>query len=107
VELPDVAPPQQEQATASLASEVSLLARARRALFAGRADASLKALETYEHDPGNAVLRAEAELLRIEALVRKGNLAAARALAKRSLEREPNGPHARRLREIAFSPKRP
>jgi hypothetical protein len=83
---------------------VAILERARRALFAGRPDATLQELDAYERLPNKAVLRSEAGLLRIEALIRKGNLGAAQALARRSLERAPNGPHARRLREIVASP---
>ena len=45
--------------------------------------------------------QAEAELLRIEALVQRGDVTTARAQAARALAAAPNGPHAARLREIA------
>jgi hypothetical protein len=83
---------------------VAILERARRALFAGSPDATLRELDAYERSPDNAILHSEAELLRIEALVRKGNLGAAQALAKRSLQRAPNGPYSPRLREIISPP---
>ncbi|MCA9591478.1 MAG: hypothetical protein KC657_39555 [Myxococcales bacterium] len=45
-------------------------------------------------------LSVEARVLRAEALAQRGDVAASRALAKGLLERDPNGPHARRLKKL-------
>lgn len=81
-----------------------MLERARGALFAGKPDAVLQELIDYERGSGGFRLVSEAELLRIEAMIKKKNLPVAKAMAKRSLDRAPNGPYARRLREIVALP---
>jgi len=90
---PVVAPP-------SLAAEIRALGRARQALLSHAPSDALGALEEYQSIRRTTVLDAEAELLRIEALLQGGYPEGAKSLAERSLERTPNGPHAARLRQI-------
>jgi hypothetical protein len=90
---------------ASLADELSILARARHALLAKQPGVVLRELDVYAHTPSARVLEAEAEILGIEALVQQGSIREAQARAVRSLGAAPNGPHAARLREIATMPK--
>jgi hypothetical protein len=96
--------PDERPAVLSLANELAILERARRALFAGQSGAVLKELEAYDRAPGKAVLESEAELLAVEALVQQGRLREAQARAQRSLARSPQGPHAQRLREVIALP---
>jgi hypothetical protein len=96
--------PDERPAVLSLANELAILERARRALFAGQSGAVLKELEAYDRAPGKAVLESEAELLAVEALVQQGRLLEAQARAHRSLARSPQGPHAQRLREVIALP---
>jgi hypothetical protein len=87
----------------SLARELRSLDEARSAL--GRGDATGTLAELDRHDrafPGGA-LRTEAKMLRAEALLARGDRAAARKLAAELLARDPSGLHARRLRTIADS----
>lgn len=84
----------------SLAKEVDALERARSALLAHRPNDVFRALDDYKAARRTSVLEAEAELLRIEALLQSGQQQAAKRLAEKALEREPNGAHAARLREI-------
>jgi len=91
---------------ASLSVELSLIEEARRALLAHDPAGVTRALDAYAAAPRTGVLQAEAELLRIEALVQRGNVTAAKAQAARALAVAPNGPHAARLREIASLPAR-
>jgi len=83
-----------------LAAEVSALERARQALLAHRSKDVFRALDEYAAARKTTVLEAEAELLRIEALLQSGHRRAAVELARKALARTPNGPHAARLREI-------
>ena len=84
----------------SLAAEVSALERARRALLIHRPNDVFRALDEYSAARQTSVLEAEAELLRIEALLQSGQRGEAVELAKKALAKAPNGPHAGRLREI-------
>lgn len=88
-------------ASPSLAAEVSALERARRSLLAHRPNEVFRALDEYSAARQTSVLEAEAELLRIEALLQAGQRSRAVNAARKALARTPNGPHAVRLREIA------
>jgi hypothetical protein len=94
-------PASKVDAPPSLAAEVSALERARRALLAHRPKDVFRALDEYAAARQTSVLKAEAELLRIEALLQSGQRSAAAEAARKALARAPNGPHAGRLREIA------
>lgn len=93
--------PASKTALPSLAAEVSALERARRHLLAHRPNDVFRALDDYAAARHTSVLEAEAELLRIEALLQSGQTTQAVDAARRALKRTPNGPHAQRLREIA------
>jgi hypothetical protein len=83
-----------------LAAEVAALDRAREALAGGSVPAALGALDDYQRSFPHGVLGQEAAVLRIEALVKGGNTAAAKALADRFLAANPQSPHAPRIRRL-------
>lgn len=87
-----------------LAAEVALLDRARGHLRAGALTAAADALAEHELAFPRAALPAEADVLRIDLLVRRGEVAAARALAAEFLQRHPASPLARRARELTSAP---
>jgi hypothetical protein len=94
-------PASKATAPPSLAAEVSALERARRSLLAHRPNEVFRALDEYAAARKTSVLEAEAELLRIEALLQSGQQRRAIEAARKALNQAPNGPHAARLREIA------
>jgi hypothetical protein len=88
--------------SSTLAEEVSSLREAREALAAGQTQRALAALDAYlQRFPGGH-LGLEAEELRIEALARSGQGAAASTRARAFLATHPQSPYAHRLRAIAF-----
>jgi outer membrane protein assembly factor BamD (BamD/ComL family) len=84
----------------SLPAEVAVLDGARRALADGDPGRALSELSRYDRDFPNGMLSQEATLIRIEALVSKGDRARARALADRYLAAHPNSSHAARVRSL-------
>ena len=84
----------------SIAKEIAALDVARRALAGGDAQGALHALSDYEASGTARMLRQEATLLRIEALVRAGDVSAARRVATWFLREHPNSPHERRNRAL-------
>lgn len=82
---------------ARLREEVALMDRARRALAAGDAAGALVVLDQHQRSFPNGTLGQEAKLLRIEALARRGDRAAARALGQRFLSEHPDTPHRKRI----------
>jgi hypothetical protein len=91
-----VEPPQ-----TSLALELSSLDRARAALASGDATRALAEVDRHERAFPAGSLGPEAQLLRIDARLGRGETASARTLARRLLARDPSGPYAQRLRTIA------
>jgi len=87
-------------AAADLPAEVAALDAARQALAAGNAGDALRRIGLYERDFPGGVLREEATVLRIEALLRRGDRAGARALATRFLAMAPSSTHATRIRSL-------
>lgn len=90
-----------------VARELRALDVAKAALERRDADGALRALEMYDRTfaaQGGGMLRTEANVLRVEALLVRGDTAEARRLASELLARDPGGPHARRLRTIAAQP---
>jgi outer membrane protein assembly factor BamD (BamD/ComL family) len=71
---------------------------ARAALSAGDASGALAELDRYDHVVETHVLDREAAVLRIEALLRRGDDERARALFDRYAARYPGDPHVTRLR---------
>jgi hypothetical protein len=91
---PRVAPP------ASLAEEIALLDRARAALAAADGRRALQLVDEYERVLRGTRLRAEAELLRIEALRSSGQRARAAERARRFVAEHPGSPLADRARAL-------
>jgi hypothetical protein len=87
-------------APASLSDELSALKVASGALSSGDAPAALAALDRYDRVLKGQKLRAEATLLRIEALSRTGQAGAASALAQRFVEQNPGNPLVDRARSF-------
>ncbi len=85
-------------APATLSDELEALKLASTALNAGDASAALKALDRYDQLLDGGKLRAEATLLRIQALARSGNVQAASALAQQFVDRNPDSPLVDRAR---------
>jgi len=85
-------------APASLSDELGSLKLASSALSSGDPRAALAALDRYDHVLKGKVMRAEATLLRIEALARTGQTGAASTLAQRFVEQNPGSPLVDRAR---------
>ncbi len=83
-----------------LAAEVEALDQARRALESRDAERALLALDAHAARFGTPRLAPEATVLRIEALIAKGQRERARELAERVLATQPDNPHAGRVRAI-------
>jgi hypothetical protein len=94
------APPASVPDEGTLHDEVAALDRARAALAGGDATGALSAIAAYERAFPRGALADEASMLRIEALARAGRRDDARTEAARWLARDPQSPHARRLRAI-------
>jgi hypothetical protein len=84
----------------ALDGEIRRLDRARAALAAGSSEAALAELAAYENERKTAVLEREAAVLRIDALLARGDLEGAQSLAQRYVAAHPDDPHARRLRKL-------
>jgi outer membrane protein assembly factor BamD (BamD/ComL family) len=81
-----------------LREETRELDRARAAIVAGDAGAGLVALDRYAAAFPRGALAEEATLLRIKALVMRGDRARARALARSFMAARPRDPHIEELR---------
>lgn len=100
----DDAPPPASSESA-IVRELRSLDVAKAALERRDPDGALRALESYDRTfAAGATLQTEASVLRVEALLARGDTAEARRLATDMLARDPAGPHARRLRTIATEP---
>jgi hypothetical protein len=84
----------------SLAEEVSVIDEARGALAARDPGAALRALDEHDRRFPRGVLVPEARVLRVEALVLRGDRAAATKLAQPILAHDPKGQYAERLRSL-------
>lgn len=93
-----------EPSASPLSRELHSLDTARRALADGDPNGALAALDAHDRAFPRGALRGEAQVIRAEALLARGDTAAARALARELLARDPSGPHARRLHTIADGP---
>ncbi len=86
----------------SLSDELSALKVASSALSAGDPKAALTALDRYDRVLKGQKLRAEATLLRLEALSRAGQAPAASQLAQRFVEQNPGSPLVDRARSFVI-----
>jgi hypothetical protein len=103
---PSAAPadPPHASAKPSLADEVAALDVAREALAAGDAGRTLRALDQHDQRFPGGMLGPEAMVLRIEALILRGDRASAARLGEAFLAAHPRSPHASRLRSLIGSP---
>jgi hypothetical protein len=85
---------------ASLSDELSALKGASNALSTGDPQAALAALDRYDRVLKGQKLRAEATLLKIEALARAGQAEASSELAQRFVEQNPGSPLVDRARSF-------
>jgi len=81
-----------------LAAELSALDAARSSLSAGEPKAALKSLDAYARNFPRGKLSIEAEVLRIDALAKSGQTAAARSRAEAFIKRHPDSVLASRVR---------
>ena len=91
-------PAPSQSAPATLGDELAALKTASAALNAGDAAGALSALDRYERVLKGKQLRAEATLLRIQALAQTGQAGAASTLAKQFVDRNPDSPLVDRAR---------
>jgi hypothetical protein len=89
----------------TLSDEVAALQVARTALAGHDAGAALAALDRYKNRYPQGRLAPEATVLRIEALIERGDRAQANALAERFEAANPKSPYAERIRSILSRPK--
>jgi len=97
---PSAGPPALQSPPVTLSDELSALKVASSALGAGDTEAALSALDRYDHVLKGKKMRAEATLLRIEALSRAGQAEAASALAQRFVKQNPGNPLVDRARSF-------
>jgi hypothetical protein len=84
----------------SLAEEIALLDQARSALSARESARVIALIDQYQRVLGGTRMRAEAALLRIEALAQSGQRARAAQLAQRFIEDHAGNPLAERARTL-------
>jgi TolA-binding protein len=105
---PSVAPPAVPSVRArpvasgagDLREEIRLLDQARAAVRAGSHARALKLLESYERRYPRGQFLQEAQVLRVEALGKSGNVQAAHALGKKFLAEHPDSPHVERVESV-------
>lgn len=95
--LPDVAPRLKMHAELEAGQ---LLERAH-ALLASKPAAALELTQEHDREFENGPLQGESDSIAVEALLALGDIPAARSRARQSLARQPKGPHAARLVEVA------
>lgn len=87
-----------------LAREVALLDAARKQLASGNMNEALSLLQRRERELRNPILGPEATLIRVEALLGRGDRAQARAVGNEFLSHTPRGAHAALLRQLLDKP---
>jgi hypothetical protein len=93
--------PSAERTAASLSDELALLESARSALASGSGERALELLDRYERTLRGTRLRAEASILRVEALAASGRKAEAASLAGEFVKKNPGSPLVDRARAFA------
>jgi hypothetical protein len=84
----------------NVGKEVTTLDRAREALAAGDTPRAFEALGQHESEFRSGALAPEAEVLRIEALLARGEYNSAAVMARGFLFSHPSSPHLRRVRAL-------
>jgi hypothetical protein len=94
--------------TATIAAEIAAIDRARVALRRNDPATALATIDELERAgasaPGASALGPEATVIRVEALLARGEKSKAVALARRFIAQNPTSPHVNRMREITQSP---
>jgi outer membrane protein assembly factor BamD (BamD/ComL family) len=83
-----------------LEDQVAAIDRARAALERGDAAECLAKLASYDRSFPDGMLSQEATLLRVQALVQRGDRVAARDVAARFIASHPASPHEQRIRRL-------
>lgn len=96
-----------ERKSTALGAEVALLDRARTALAAGNGALAIKVLDEHQRSYKSGHLMPEAAYLRVQALLKTGNQAAARDVAAHAQATWPESPLSSELGALANSPARP
>jgi hypothetical protein len=86
--------------TGTLEQEIASLAEARRLLASHDANGAIRALDQYRSQYPHGALATEATVVRIEALVGRGDRATAIAMARRFLASNATGPYSRRIESL-------
>ncbi len=86
-----------------LEDEVAVLDGAREALASGQSDRALSIVNQYERGAAAKTLLLEAQVLRIEALVQRGDAQAAAKLAQAFLAGHASSAHAARVRSLLLA----
>jgi outer membrane protein assembly factor BamD (BamD/ComL family) len=87
-----------------LSLEVAALERAHQALGQHDADGALRELDRYRALFPNGTLASEQTVLRVQALLARGDVPAAQRLAQPYMAAHPNSPYARRIQELMAHP---
>lgn len=91
------------RADSSFNDELALMESARTALSKNDAEVCIRALDRYDRRFPHGMFAEEAPVMRLEALVAKGDRDRARALGESILAKNPDGPHASRIRSLLAS----
>jgi hypothetical protein len=94
------ASPSSKASATTLAQEVASLDSAREALSTGDSGKAIEALDRHEKQFKSGALSPEVEVLRMEALLQRGDRAGAAGAANAFLAAHPTSPHANRVRSI-------
>jgi hypothetical protein len=100
VRAPAVQRAQGQGQMAELAAQIALVDSARTALAKGRAEQALSIVRDYQADYPSGAFRPEVSAIKIEALVKLGRKAEARALAERFVKAYGPGPLAERVSRL-------
>jgi hypothetical protein len=95
-----IAPEPRGSSASTVPAELAMLEGARSATAAGDPAGALSLLERYAARFPRGTLKPEATMLRIEALVKAGDRAAATRFAEAFLAGDPDGPYAARVRSL-------
>ena len=88
------------RAPLALGDQAALVDRARAALASGDAATAARLADEYDARFPSGVLGQEATVVRIQALVMRGDIASARVLGERFLAENGASPHAARVRRL-------
>lgn len=104
-DLPAATPPAPKPAARAATSlsfddELALVESARTALSKGDASGCLARLDDYDRRVQKGTFEREVTVMRVEALIARGDTARARSLGEAFLEQSPDSPYANRIRSL-------